>query len=77
MNLFIHLHLFASLISFLPDSDAPYRIQAGTRIQDVLDQLKIPRETVKLIFINGRKTGPDTLLEGGERVGIFPPIGGG
>jgi molybdopterin converting factor small subunit len=37
----------------------------------------MPREKAKLIFINGVKAELTSTLEGGERVGIFPPVGGG
>jgi molybdopterin synthase sulfur carrier subunit len=43
----------------------------------VFDQLRIPKDQVKLIFIDGVKEDADVLLHGGERVGVFPPIGGG
>ena len=31
----------------------------------------------KLIFINSKKGALSSTLQGGERIGIFPPIGGG
>jgi molybdopterin converting factor small subunit len=40
-------------------------------------KLKVPLDDVQLIFINGIKAGLSTSLNGGERVGVFPPIGGG
>lgn len=43
----------------------------------LLADLGIDLSTVKLVFIDGRKKSIDTALYGGERVGVFPPVGGG
>jgi len=73
----INIKLFAALQQFMPASAENYSIEAGTTIQRLLDQLDIPPEKAKLIFINGAKADLSTALNGGERVGIFPPVGGG
>ncbi len=73
----INIKLFATLQQFMPASAENYTIEAGTTIQRLLDQLDIPQEKAKLIFINGAKADLSTALNGGERVGIFPPVGGG
>jgi len=46
-------------------------------VRDLLTQLDLPAEKAKLIFIDGTKAELSSRLEGGERVGIFPPVGGG
>ena len=46
-------------------------------IRDLLEQLELPPEKARLIFINGIKADLTAILQGGERVGIFPPVGGG
>jgi molybdopterin converting factor small subunit len=73
----IQLKLFATLQAFTPSSADNYMIDQGISIFDLLEQIKMPREKAKLIFINGVKAELTTTLEGGERVGIFPPVGGG
>jgi len=73
----INLKLFASLQQFMPASADNYTIEAGVTIQRLLEQLEIPQDKAKLIFINGVKSDLSTALNGGERVGIFPPVGGG
>lgn len=77
MKAHIQIKLFASLQRFTPASADNYAIEAGITIQNVLDQLDIPQEKAKLIFIDGIKADLNTALNGGERVGIFPPVGGG
>ena len=73
----IHLKLFATLKEFTPPMADQFDIDPGMRIGDLLDQIQIPRTKAKLIFINGVKADLTATLEGGERVGIFPPVGGG
>jgi molybdopterin converting factor small subunit len=73
----IQLKLFANLQAFTPSSADNYMIDQGISIFDLLEQIKMPREKAKLIFINGVKAELTSTLEGGERVGIFPPVGGG
>lgn len=73
----IQLKLFATLREFTPPSADNYTIDQGISINDLLAQIEMPPEKAKLIFINGVKGELDSTLEGGERVGIFPPVGGG
>ena len=73
----INIKLFATLQQFMPDSAERYSIEAGVTVQRLLEQLKVPQNKAKLIFINGVKADLSTALNGGERVGIFPPVGGG
>ena len=77
MKLQIKLKLFATLQEFTPPSADNFMINPGTSVSDLLDQINVPREKAKLIFINGVKAELASILEGGERVGIFPPVGGG
>ena len=73
----IQLKLFAALTPFTPDNSDRVPIGSGVTVREVLDQLEIPLAKAHLIFINGVKKNLDTRLDGGERVGIFPPVAGG
>ena len=77
MKPYIQIKLFASLQEFTPPSSDSYPIDQGLSIRILLKQLNIPPEKAKLIFINGVKADLAATLKGGERVGIFPPVGGG
>jgi molybdopterin converting factor small subunit len=77
MTSHIQIKLFASLQEFTPPSSDKYPIEAGLSIQSLLEQLNVPPEKAKLIFVNGVKADLTESLTGGERVGIFPPVGGG
>jgi sulfur carrier protein ThiS len=73
----ITLKLYANLQMFMPAGGEEYPISAGMTVQDLLAQLNLPAEKAKLVFIDGMKAELSSRLEGGERVGIFPPVGGG
>jgi sulfur carrier protein ThiS len=73
----IQLKLYATLQVFIPRTGEEYPISAGMTVQDILTQINLPVEKAKLIFIDGTKAELSSRLEGGERVGIFPPVGGG
>ena len=73
----IQVKLYATLRKFLPDDSNEMDIDPGTSVRDLLKRLGIPDTEAKLIFINGRRGSIDTILQGGERLGIFPPVGGG
>ena len=76
-GLTINLNLFATLAVHMPKDAARFPIQAGMTVNRLLEQLGVPVGDVKLIFINSLKGSLDSRLFGGERVGIFPPVGGG
>jgi molybdopterin converting factor small subunit len=77
MNPSIQLRLYASLNRFSPRDGADYPIQSGISIQELAIDLHIPLDQVKLIFIDGQRETLETRLHGGERVALFPPVGGG
>ena len=77
MNSHIQIKLFAGLQPFMPPSGEKYPVNPGISIHNLLEQLNIPQEKAKLIFIDGIKANLSSTLDGGERVGIFPPVGGG
>ncbi len=44
---------------------------------EILDYLRIPREEVAILLINGRYSAIDTPLKDGDILALFPPVGGG
>jgi len=73
----INLRLFATLTQYLPESHETFQVDRGTDIDTLIQILGIPKDETKLIFVNGKKQEPAYMLEPGDRVGIFPPVGGG
>jgi molybdopterin synthase sulfur carrier subunit len=73
----IDLRLFASLAVHMPPDAHRFPISAGTTVAQIVDGMRIPRSQAKLVFINGVRKELETSLKGGERVAVFPPLGGG
>ncbi|MBT8338411.1 MAG: MoaD/ThiS family protein [Desulfatitalea sp.] len=73
----IDIRLFATLSRFQPPDATHYPVEPSITVGELLSRMGVPLTEVKLIFINGVKGSPETALNGGERVGIFPPVGGG
>ncbi|AQS59683.1 MoaD/ThiS family protein [Desulforamulus ferrireducens] len=49
----------------------------GVTIRDILAQYKIPEQEVFSSLVNGLHKSLDTVLQDGDRVALFPPVGGG
>ncbi|MGD9210244.1 MAG: MoaD/ThiS family protein [Desulfobacteraceae bacterium] len=77
METFVQLKLFATLHQFMPENADSYPVDSGCTVRELLKKLNIPRSESKLIFINNVRADLETVLHGGERIGIFPPVGGG
>jgi molybdopterin converting factor small subunit len=77
MTLHITIKLFATLRGYAPANTDRYAVAPGTTVADVVRDLNIPVKDAKLIFINSIRRELDTPLQDGDRLGIFPPVGGG
>ncbi|UCE82195.1 MAG: MoaD/ThiS family protein [Deltaproteobacteria bacterium] len=45
----------------------------GCRVEDLVVQLGLPLDRVKMIMVNGRGATLDTEISEGDRVALFPP----
>ncbi len=52
-------------------------VPAGAAVAQVIARLGLPAAEVTLIMVDGRRREADFVLQGQERLGLFPPIGGG
>lgn len=73
----IDLKLFVTLSKYSPEDGKDFKILEETRVDKLISDLGIPRDIVKLIFINGKRMDGTYRLKHGDRVGLFPPVGGG
>lgn len=73
----ITIKCFASLARFTPaDADA-FPLAPGETVAELIARLGIPPEEIKLVFVNGNHVEVGTVLTPGDRVGLFPAVGGG
>ncbi len=77
----IEVHLFASLTKYLPDNSKNktciIELSDHSIVSDLIKIMKLPDHAIKLIFVNGIHASRTSELNDGDRVGIFPPVGGG
>jgi molybdopterin synthase sulfur carrier subunit len=77
----LQIFLNATLRHYVPGYD-PYQgisleVPQGTTVFQVIKQLHLPPQEVTLIMVDGRRQEAGYPLQGNERLGLFPPIGGG
>ena len=74
----VQVQLYAALREYVGRAPSvQVEIAPGQTIRQVLEQLGVPLEKARIIFVNCRAAGPDDPLQGGEQIGVFPAIGGG
>jgi molybdopterin synthase sulfur carrier subunit len=69
---------FATLREFGP-AEEKITLPAKSNIESIFERYKIPKDNRKaIIMVNGRPhQDQETILEEGDIIAIFPPIGGG
>ncbi len=73
----IELNFFVTLSVYLPRNKHAFTVPEGTTVEMLMKKLDIPDDAVKLIFVNGRKQDKTYCLQNHDRLGLFPPVGGG
>ena len=77
----IEVRLYATLRKYYPDlgigESLVMALDDKAKLGNLLDELKLPKEEVKVAFVNGKREEESYLLRDGDRIGIFSPIGGG
>ncbi|WP_169717707.1 MoaD/ThiS family protein [Sporomusa silvacetica] len=49
----------------------------GITVLDLVKKIEIDPTEIHLIMINGIRCEFDKIVSNGDRVGLFPPVGGG
>jgi len=77
----VRVKLFAGLgktmSDALPGTPFDVTVVEGAKVDDLIEQLDLPRQNVKVVFVNGRSRPNDWALADADEVGIFPLVGGG
>lgn len=75
----IDVRLFATLRPYIKGiyDEGTMEFPPGTTVQHIITALKIPDGEVRLIFVNGKHETLEYVLSDGDRLGLFPPVGGG
>jgi molybdopterin converting factor small subunit len=73
----ISVKVFAGLGKYLPENAEHFPIEEPMTVLQVILRLGMAENEAELIFINHKKGELTTLLKDGDRLGLFPLIGGG
>ena len=73
----IEIKCFATLAKYLPENGDDYPIDPGETVLSLINKLGIPEKDVTIVFINNLRSAVDSPISDGDRVGLFPPVGGG
>ncbi len=77
----VKVFLSSTLRQYIPGYDplagAEFSLDRKTTVLELCKLMNIPQVKIKIIMVNGRNESFDYELRGDERVGLFPPVGGG
>lgn len=77
----VDLLLYATLAARVPGISAgkptTMHVDRETKVGELVESLSIPRDAVHLVFVNGKIATSEQRLHQGDRVALFPPVGGG
>lgn len=73
----IEVKCFATLAKFQPENAEAYEAPDGLTVSGLIEALGIDPPEVKIVFVNGRHSDPEAVIAAGDRVGLFPAVGGG
>ena len=52
-----------------------YEISEGDTVENLLDHLGMPKEEIKIIFLNHKIVDLDAVLHDRDQLGLAPPVG--
>jgi sulfur carrier protein ThiS len=77
----VQVRLYANLRQYRPgassDQGEQVLVLPGSTVLALMGALGIPIEKVRTVFVNRRVMAPEAILQGGDRVDLFPAIAGG
>jgi sulfur-carrier protein len=77
LQIFLNASLRQYVAGYNPYHGITLEVPPGATVAQVIDRLGLPAPEVTLIMVDGRRQEADCSLQGSERLGLFPPIGGG
>jgi len=77
----VEVRFYASLRKYHPNKGSSealsIELDVKTNLENLLDKLKIPKEEIAVLMVNGNRTEKSYILKDRDRIGLFPLIGGG
>ncbi len=77
----VDVMLSSALRPYVPGYDRLSGLQLEPKPEltalELINSLGIPPDEVKIIMLNGKAAAKDSFIQDGDRVGLFPAVGGG
>jgi sulfur-carrier protein len=76
----VELRVFATLRQFAPQiplEGTIVEVEPGNTLRDLMHELKLPEEHVKIVMRNNLQADLDDVLQDGDRVAYIPAVAGG
>ena len=75
----VEVRLYATLRRYAAASNGVMtaELAEGTTVAGLMHHFGIDPAEVQLFMVNGMHSQPEQRLMDGDRVGLFPPVGGG
>jgi sulfur carrier protein ThiS len=76
----IEVRLYATLRRYVPSAAEgvlAVDVPEGSKAADVIANLGVDADEVHILMVNGVSSPLDQVLAEGDRLGLFPPVGGG
>jgi molybdopterin synthase sulfur carrier subunit len=78
----ISLQYFASIRDLVGVGGEEITIPPGSTVEELLETLKALHDQLMdaeriLVAVNGAYVDPGAVLEGGDKIALFPPVSGG
>jgi sulfur carrier protein ThiS len=77
LKIFLSSTLRRHVPGYDPVKGLELAINEASTVAEVCLQMNIPTEKIKMVMVNGKHQNIDHVLHGEERIGLFPPVGGG
>ena len=77
LKIFLSSTLRKHVAGYDPLKGLEIEVKGGSTVAEVCKKMKIPIDNIKVAFVNGKSQKLDYPLQGEERIGLFPPVGGG
>jgi molybdopterin converting factor small subunit len=77
----VEAHLYATFgaraRTAVPGEPVHVALPDGATVADLLARFGLAAGEARILLVNGRSQPPSHPLAGGDRVALFPPVGGG
>ena len=72
------VNLYATLRAYVGGTPSvEVDVEPGETVGEMLERLGVPPDQIRILFVNHRAATFAQTLDDGDRVGVFPAIGGG